>query len=216
MKYIKKIACFTLLLLASVSMLTGCFEPKKDAAETIQVLYKLVISQDTKAAEDFGIPSSVSETLLDAYNEACYQQLKSGFETNGFSIEDETLRNIIKARCEMYSKLECTTSISSQSKKTVSVTVETQYYDENAIMQKAVKKAMKKAMDENIMHMSEKQIQRKMGEFYTEYLIKGYEAAEPEEDTRTMFVSCSKQHFLWLPSSLEDFINLLNDAVSGL
>ncbi|MDD6208276.1 MAG: hypothetical protein PUB10_07145 [Clostridiales bacterium] len=216
MKYGKKILCLALFLFSGIFLLTGCFEPHKDAAETIQILYKLVINQDTKTAEDFGIPSSVTETFKDAYKETCYQQLKNGFETNGFSIDDETLRNIVNARCDMYSKLECTTSISSKSKKTVSVTIETQYYDETAIMNKALEKTMRKAMDENIMHMSGSQLKRKMGEFYTEYLIKGYENAKPEEETRTIFVSCSKQHFLWLPSNLEDFITLLINTVSGL
>lgn len=215
MRKCKKLACFVLSLAFCVSMLTGCFEPKKDAAETIAMLYKAAVNNETDAGEEFGVPASKIEDVLEACNNYNAEMLKKDFEANGFYLSDETIRRIIDARDKMYSNLQCTCTVSSESKKSVCVTISTQYYDEPAIAEKAAKKTLNKAFEENIMHMSQKQLQRKLGEYYADYLIKGYEKAKPEDVERTIYVSCTVQHSMWFPNDIDEFAKVLGDAISG-
>lgn len=215
MRKCKKTACFALVLALCVFMLTGCFEPEKDAAETIDILYRATVNRETGAAEEFGVPASKVEDILEASHSYNAELLKMDFEANGFYLSDETIREILEAREEMYSNLKCTCTISSESKKSVCVTISTQYYDEPAIAEKAAKKTLNKAFEENIMHMSEKQLQRKLGEYYADYLIKGYQKAKPEDGERTIYVSCTVQHSLWFPNDINEFAKVLGDAISG-
>lgn len=207
----------TITLMLSVCMLvgvlTGCGGAKVDAAGSCKALYDLYVLQDKQGVLDMGMPESDADTALKAYDDTMASTMKSLFVTNGLTVDDDTVKDLVAARKGALNKLSCTTEIASSSGKTATVTLKTSYIKEEEIATKAAEDAIKQLEDEKETNQTKRiEIASK---YFAENLIEGYKNAEVSDDQKELSVECGLTSNVWMPSDMTGFGTKLGQAISG-
>lgn len=210
---LRKVVAFMMSLCMLIGVLTGCGGPKVDAAGSCKAIYALYILQDSKGVLDMGMEQSDADTALKAYDDTMASSIKNLFVSNGLTVDDETVNEIVAAREEALSRLTCTTEITSSDKKTATVLLKTNYIDETGIATKASEDAIAQLEKEKETDTN-KRIELISG-FFAQNLIDGYKNSTPVDDQKELTIECSVTGNIWMPDNMTNFGTKLGQAVSG-
>lgn len=209
----KKILSVFLCVCLCFVMLTGCGEPKKDAAVSVKAIYDLYILGSTEGILALGMSEEDITAAQKVYDDSVKETIRSNFSASGQEIDEKALNNLCSARKEALSKMTAETEITSESEGRATVVIHTSYFSEADLDTTAFYNARTSAQQTEFSSLEEQQIF--LMDTYTLNLIEAYQKVTPSKDTIDITVDCVIQDNFWVPASMAGFGSDLARAITG-
>lgn len=209
----KKIPAVVLCICFCSAFLTGCGQPKNDAAASVKAIYDLYILGDAKSISSLGMSEDEIKAAQNAYDDSVKETIKENFSASGQEIDTETLNNLCAARKEALSKMEAAAEVTMESDGKATVVIHTTYFLESELDEDAFYSAREAANQAGLADLSEQQVF--LMKTYTQNLIAAYENVVPSEDTTDITVECVIQNGTWVPANMSSFGADLALSITG-
>lgn len=183
------------------------------AINAIKGYYDLYITGDLESAKASGYTDSQIESSLSIYTNSMKSSLRSSFESNGLTVEEEDLERICTARVAALNKLSAEFDIIDKTDEKISIKITTTYFDEAALDMAAANIALEAINAED--YSVQEEYMSALTNEYINQLIASYDTMVPSEDTKELEASCSKSFNQWLPNDVGTFASDLGLTVSG-
>lgn len=209
----KKFFSILLSICLCITLLTGCNEPKTDAAGSVKAIYDLYILGDTKGISSLGMTKEDITAARQTYDDSLKETIRANFSASGQEIEESVLDELCAARKEALSKMEASAEIVSESEGKATVVIHTTYFDESDLDADAFYAAKETAQQNSFSSAEEQQVF--LMDTYTRNLITAYQTVTPSEDTTDITVDCVIQNNTWVPANMSSFGSDLAAAITG-
>ncbi len=200
-------ACLCILPLA------GCNEPSKNAADSIQAIYDLYISGDTRGISSLGMRDEDISNAQQIYDDSLKETIRSNFSDSGQEIDEDTLRRLCDARKEALAKMSASAKVTEEEDGKATVLVHTTYFNESELDADAFYNAREESLKTKFSNLAEQQVF--LMNAYTDNLIDAYQKVAPSQDTIDITVECVIQNNTWVPANMSSFGSDLALAVTG-
>lgn len=209
----KRIFSILLCICLCTALLTGCNEPKTDAAGSIKAIYDLYILGDTKGITSLGMTEEDITAARQTYDDSLKETIRANFSASGQEIKEDVLDELCAARKQALSQMEASAEIVSESEGKATVVIHTTYFDESDLDADAFYAAKETAQQNNFSTAEEQQVF--LMDTYTRNLIEAYKSVTPSEDTTDISVDCVIQNKTWVPANMSSFGSDLALAITG-
>ena len=211
MKKYVSLLLFSMCLCAA--FLSGCGEPKKNAADSVRAIYDLYILGDTQGITSLGMTEEDINTARRTYDESLKETIRANFAASGQEREEQVLDEICYARKAALAKLKATAEIVSETDGKATVVIHTTCFDESELDTDAFFAAKEEARHNSFATTEEQN--RFLMDTYTENLIAAYQEVTPSEKTTDISVDCVIQNNTWVPANMSSFGSDLALAITG-
>ncbi len=209
----KKFCSFLLFMCFSIAFLSGCTEPKKNAADSIKAIYELYILGDTKGITSLGMTEEDINAAKETYDASLKETIRANFSASGQEIEEDVLEELCEARKAALAKMSATAEVVSESEGKATVVVHTTYFNEFNLDEDAYYSARETAQQSNFPTTEERQVF--LMDIYSKNLIEAYRNVTPSEKTIDITVDCVIQNNTWVPANMSSFGSDLALAITG-
>lgn len=213
----KKVYMFLIMLLG-IGLFTGCTE-KLSADETANLLYNFYIKEDISEISKLGIEEVKATEIITNSITNFREELSNALK--GVALEEEVevqidnnkVEEIIDLRRGLEKQLKADIEIVTTEKDTITLQINTSYFDEVAIYNRAQEGLNEKM--EKVEITDKDEFIQKCIDTYTEEIIKAYKEAEISTDTTAMTFLFKKIDGVWKPENEQQFIDDLTELTSG-
>lgn len=202
---------FSMCLCAA--FLSGCGEPKKNAADSVRAIYDLYILGDTQGITSLGMTEEDINTARQTYDDSLKETLRANFSASGQEIEEAVLDELCNARKTALAKMKASAEIISEADGKATVVIHTTYFDESNLDADAFFSAKEDARHKSFASTEEQN--KFLMDTYTRNLITAYHEVTPSEKTTDISVDCVIQNNTWVPANMSSFGSDLALAITG-
>lgn len=182
-----------------------------------QSLYQFYIQEDMTEIESLNLTNKSAKAIIDSsvqsFEEELEQSLKRISGKHNVVINKAHINKAIIARRELEKQLSVQVEVILAEKNSAKVKVDTTYFNESSIYDKA-STALEKKMKDIKVEDEEIYVQQCI-DTYLDEIIKAYQEAEVSTDYKSIQTEFVKQKDSWRPADQQMFINQLANLTSG-
>ncbi len=208
-KFLPALSCICLC----IAILSGCGEPRMDAAKSVKAIYDLYILGDKSGILSLGMAEEDITAAQQAYSDSLKETIRANFSASGQKIEEAVLDELCVARKKALAKMEASAEILEEADGKATVLLHTTYFNESSLDEEAFYNAKEMAQQGDFDTIKEQQAY--LMDTYTQNLIESYEKVSPSEDTHDIQVECVIQNKIWVPANMSSFGGDLAAAIAG-
>jgi membrane-bound lytic murein transglycosylase len=222
MKRLKKIiAIFSMSVLTTGLILTGCGQKIDPPEVTAEAFYNLYVLGDASKIENMGVEKSEYENTIEAERTAIKTATRTNFSKGGFTVSEDQLNRIADAQLASLKKLTPKIETSSTTDDTATVKIATTYVDIKSADTKAANDAQSEVIAMQL--TSETEARKKFLDIYVNKIVENMNALQPSADTKEQTFTFKKQKFdvsgkakdVWVPSDMTAFGTSIGKMITG-
>lgn len=213
MRSIKKSIGMLIVLLLIPAVLIGCGGPKIKADESAKILFDFFVKSDKSGVSKITSDQSTIDKAEKSEKDAFNKQFKDQFLKQSIIITNDQCNRVYTAYKNSLKNITVTSKIVSESSKTSTVSIKTNYIDLPAVAEKAQNDALAKV---KAMQLTDTiKVRQEFAKAYIDELEKDLNAAKPGTATKEKSFKFVLNDNNWLPEDSFNYGKQIGSMVSN-